>query len=696
MRKSGLTGDEAYILSKHGGTTGDLGPLKKEISLIKEDLGDIQQHVVRPENYDRLKDKTFVHGQFNASGDIVKSENTSDYKVFLMYVPVEEETAYIVSGNYFNYIGQARGYDKDKNLILNGVTVSDGRLITTATGIRYVRFSVGSACDAENIIFQKGTSATAIGNYILDGIDFAEKSVSEKMLDDSLRALIINIVNKKQFTQQVYTSSRYIEYKKDLDAMLIYFTGNISIRCGYGLWDFKLNKILEIIGDDYKYTDSQGKIYLKIPNSHILCLNIKNPSKRINVVQRDELDLDVYVPLISCVDGMPRGRGLLHQELVFVSVEEIKTKIGELDVKIKALENSKNITDYVNEESKLVVNKIKNIHTSDTLSFAFITDSHAYTTTGNFTGLYNAYNSISLISKELGHLSCCVSGGDNTTERAKKEDKYATMHVYKSLIDMLTIPKWICKGNHDDGSISDWAKDSNGTYTNKITDDEMYVEYNKNNEYGSFITNINDKSGQYSYIDFPNNAIRIYCLNSVDVTANEAGQHLFKYGENQISWVKQTLLSMPKNYNVLFITHVCPVNLNDEGFTKTGDDYVKDNSGLQMFDISKAIKNHTAINGLDMSKNTGDFIAWICGHTHKDYDAIKDGILFVSTMQSANQEEGKIGYGTAVAKDGNTYYNIPDTADETAYDIFTINPISKKIYATRYGVGTDREWTYSN
>lgn len=41
MRKSGLTGDEAYILSKHGKTTEDLGPLKKEISLIKEDLGNI-------------------------------------------------------------------------------------------------------------------------------------------------------------------------------------------------------------------------------------------------------------------------------------------------------------------------------------------------------------------------------------------------------------------------------------------------------------------------------------------------------------------------------------------------------------------------------------------------------------------------------------------------------------------------------
>lgn len=38
MRKSGLTGDEAYALSKRRGTTGDLGPLKKELGKLKEDL----------------------------------------------------------------------------------------------------------------------------------------------------------------------------------------------------------------------------------------------------------------------------------------------------------------------------------------------------------------------------------------------------------------------------------------------------------------------------------------------------------------------------------------------------------------------------------------------------------------------------------------------------------------------------------
>lgn len=43
MRKSGLTGDEAYALSKHGKTTEDLGPLKKEIGKLKEDLADLEE-----------------------------------------------------------------------------------------------------------------------------------------------------------------------------------------------------------------------------------------------------------------------------------------------------------------------------------------------------------------------------------------------------------------------------------------------------------------------------------------------------------------------------------------------------------------------------------------------------------------------------------------------------------------------------
>ena len=41
--KSGLTGDEAYVLAKRGKITEDLGPLKKEIGLIKEDTTALQK-----------------------------------------------------------------------------------------------------------------------------------------------------------------------------------------------------------------------------------------------------------------------------------------------------------------------------------------------------------------------------------------------------------------------------------------------------------------------------------------------------------------------------------------------------------------------------------------------------------------------------------------------------------------------------
>ena len=45
MRKSGLTGDEAYALSKRRGTSGDLGPLKKELSLLKGDFNKLSEKI---------------------------------------------------------------------------------------------------------------------------------------------------------------------------------------------------------------------------------------------------------------------------------------------------------------------------------------------------------------------------------------------------------------------------------------------------------------------------------------------------------------------------------------------------------------------------------------------------------------------------------------------------------------------------
>lgn len=65
MRKSGLTGDEAYILAKHGKTTEDLGPLKKEIGKLKEDLGNIIiNDIVQKASVNILNPETCVEGSY--------------------------------------------------------------------------------------------------------------------------------------------------------------------------------------------------------------------------------------------------------------------------------------------------------------------------------------------------------------------------------------------------------------------------------------------------------------------------------------------------------------------------------------------------------------------------------------------------------------------------------------------------------
>lgn len=73
MRKSGLTGDEAYALSKRRGTSGDLGPLKKELSLLKEDLGNLLEEGVQIFDY---KNAVKVNGNFTNVSNFVSSKTS--------------------------------------------------------------------------------------------------------------------------------------------------------------------------------------------------------------------------------------------------------------------------------------------------------------------------------------------------------------------------------------------------------------------------------------------------------------------------------------------------------------------------------------------------------------------------------------------------------------------------------------------
>lgn len=185
MRKSALTGDEAYILSKHGKTTEDLGPLKKELGQLKEDLSNKitkfyasnqgETHITDSDN-GKIRDM-MIYGKSSQDGTptpenpveiksvvnpVIKicGKNLFDSKKFpiILNRAIDTNTGNLyesLSGNYcatekyipFPYSGKKVSfnasmslcaYDKDYKFI-STVNKNNGQV---PTGTMYVRFDI--------------------------------------------------------------------------------------------------------------------------------------------------------------------------------------------------------------------------------------------------------------------------------------------------------------------------------------------------------------------------------------------------------------------------------------------------------------------------------------------------------------------------------------------------------------------------
>ena len=77
MRKSGLTGDEAYALSKRRKVTEDLGPLKKELGQLKEDLGYVNNAI-----FNEILIKKYVDVEYKVDG--AKPIFNNQYNLFML------------------------------------------------------------------------------------------------------------------------------------------------------------------------------------------------------------------------------------------------------------------------------------------------------------------------------------------------------------------------------------------------------------------------------------------------------------------------------------------------------------------------------------------------------------------------------------------------------------------------------------
>ena len=237
------------------------------------------------------------------------------------------------------------------------------------------------------------------------------------------------------------------------------------------------------------------------------------------------------------------------------------------------------------------------------------------------------------------------------------------------------------QGNHDPA----YSTFSGEGYVESLTKEQIY-EYMFRPQAALADRVFGD--GGYFYADDKNHKVRYIGLDSHDTPNDDLGEdgkpvygkmtHL-GFCQKQLEWFADVALDVPgQDWTVVLCTHETVV---DEQETYHNRELV-----LGLID---AFRKHTSFEGFteyakiplynawikgDFTGGGGDFAVWAGGHTHRDLEERRGGILLTTSASDSFNDIGSV--------------------EEQAFDIFTINKKEHKLYITRIGRGGDREFAY--
>ena len=236
MRKSGLTGDEAYVLSKHGKTTEDLGPLKKEIGLIKEDLSNKitkfyasnqgETHITDSDN-GKIRDM-MIYGKSSQDGtptpenpveiksvvnptvkvtneDGLKVQSVTLNNIILNAIPVSSGGNVTIDGQQYiaDYVDVERG--KLVKRVYEYVFSGGDRWTVAADGAQYLAWRAGGKLGIIDSTYDKKCLCSCLIANILSATRKGENYISTQSYDDRCRIWIsANVATSKLTGEKVF------------------------------------------------------------------------------------------------------------------------------------------------------------------------------------------------------------------------------------------------------------------------------------------------------------------------------------------------------------------------------------------------------------------------------------------------------------------------------------------------------------
>lgn len=242
-------------------------------------------------------------------------------------------------------------------------------------------------------------------------------------------------------------------------------------------------------------------------------------------------------------------------------------------------------------------------------------------------------------------------------------------------------------GNHDYYEYDEADKDY------RLTDGEHYALVGANNSYDVEV-DADNLTRNYGYIDFKKQRIRLIYLNTTDISG---GVYSANYITNiQGQWLINTALDMSsKNdadkWGIVVCSHF-PIYSTPFTDLKTVLSAYKDKTSGTNYGIS-----------YDFSSSTAELIATFHGHIHNfkvtDVTTNSGNVIKAICIPNAapDRENPYTGDFQEVNAEGNevSYPKTAGTAEDTSFNVVTIDRDNKIIYAHCYGAGYHRAISYA-
>lgn len=226
-------------------------------------------------------------------------------------------------------------------------------------------------------------------------------------------------------------------------------------------------------------------------------------------------------------------------------------------------------------------------------------------------------------------------------------------------------------GNHD-FTIKTSATDDTGT---TLPVSESYALFGR--EFERY-TNIKQNK-MYYYVDNSATKIRYIFINteeSVDTTTPWGVQA--KISQEQEDWLTNEALNVEDGWKIIAIGHV-PIYPDAASYSSKLDILKQTFDGYN----SRAKLDIISVDGVtattDLTNAKGQFVAYLCGHNHKDEGFIENGIAFISTGCDANYKN-------------DTWNRTSRTTSEQLFDVFFYDTTKNNLKTIRIGAGEDRSW----